>query len=432
MGRIENAIKALQGTPIVNRKDFLPNLPPFGGLQGGTINRYGNKAAQLEANIGAVWQANEIICIAAANIEIKLRKRNSKGGFDDIPEHELLNLIEQPNSFLTGKQMRKLHFTYMNMVGEAYEWKIGVEGKPSAVPDALQVLPAHETDFILGKTWDDSKVRNNNKDYSLFEVIRDVNPDPRNPYRGRGVIAAAAATLDTDTQAKEYNRRFFANSARPSVVVQTQAEMSDKAYDRFKQSFNDSFTGTENAHKPIIVEGATVAPFMLTQKEMDFLASQQFTRKEILAFFFVSGAMLGDTDQANRSNMDASEYNLAKYAIKPRIEQYLELLNNRLVKLVDPSLELYTDPIVPEDLQGKLAEAKASVNAWATIDEVRKQYGLEELPDSQGKVMLVPANLVPITMAGLKVPTTIAPTDDSGKAVEPEKKKTLTYPPPKK
>lgn len=428
MGRIENAVKALQGARVVTRKDYVPALASLNGSSA-TINRYGSKASQLEANVGAVWQANEIICIAASNVEIKLRKRNSKGGWDDVPEHELLNLIEQPNAFLTGKQLRKLHFTYLNMVGEAYELKLDVD-KRTNLPRALHVLPAHTTDFVLGKTWDDSKVKHGNDEYSLFDVIRDLNPDPKNPYRGRGVIAAAASTIDTDQQAKEYNRRFFANSARPSVVVETPNEMADNAYERFKQSFNDAFTGTENAHKPIIVEGATVKPFMLTQKEMDFLASQQFTRKEILAFFFVAGAMLGDLDNANRSNLEATEYNLAKYAVKPRVEQYLELLNNRLVKLVDTSLEFYTDPIVPEDLEAKLKEASAAVNKWATIDEVRKLYGLEELPDGRGKVMYIAANLVPIEMAGT-VPVS-APAADGDKALDGVKKNGLAYPPPKK
>ncbi len=425
MGRIENAVKALRGTPLVNRKEYIQNLPALSGLNSSNlINRYGSKASQLEANVGAVWQANEIICIAAANIEIKLRRRNPKQGFDDVPEHKLLDLIERPNVFLTGKQLRKLHFTYMNMTGEAYELKMDEDR--DKIPAALHVLPAHTTEFELGSTWDDSKVKNGNKSYTVFEVLRDISPDPRNPYKGRGVIAAAASTIDTDTQAKEYNRRFFANSARPSVVVETPGEMADEAYERFKQSFNEAFTGVENAHKPLIVEGATIKPFMLTQKEMDFLASQQFTRKEILAFFFVSGAMLGDTDAANRSNMDASEYNLAKYAVKPRVEQYLELLNTRLVKLVDPSLEFYTDPIVPEDLEGKLKEATAAVNTWATIDEVRKQYGLEELPGGEGNVMYLPANLIPIGMAGNVV---LAPAAaDGGKAALDEKKKPLTYP----
>jgi HK97 family phage portal protein len=429
MGRIQNAVKALGGARLVNRKDFLLPLSDIGGgglTSGATINRYGSKATQLKANIGAVWQANEIICIAAAGVPIKLRRKKSDGTYEEVTEHKLLDVIEKPNAFLTGKQLRKLHFTYMNMVGEAYE--LMYDPDQAKVPRALHVLPAHTTDFELKQTWDNSVVKSGDKTFTLFEVLRDINPDPENPYRGRGVVAAAAATLDTDSQAKEYNRRFFANSARPSVTVETAGEMSDKAYERFKQSFNDSFTGTENAHKPIIVEGATVKPFMLTQKEMDFLASQQFTRKEILAFFFVSGAMLGDTDNANRSNMDASEYNLAKYAVKPRVEQYLELLNTRLVDLVDTSLEFYTDPIVPEDIEAKLKEAEASVHTWATIDEVREKYGLDALPGGKGAVMYVPANLVPIDLAG-SVPVTPAAADGGkGHAHDERGKKKLTYP----
>lgn len=426
MGRIQNAVKALQGERIVNRKEYIQSLPPMSGFAGSSvINRYGNKTSQLRANIGAVWQANEIITIAASNIEIKLRRKKTDGKTEEVLEHKLLDLINRPNTFLTGKQLRKLHFTYMNMVGEAYELKLDEKEK---IPAALHVLPAHTTDFELGKDWDTSIIRHGNKKYTAFEVIRDINPDPENPYRGRGVVAAAASTLDTDSQAKEYNRRFFANSARPSITVETAGELSDEAYERFKQSFNESFTGTENAHKPLIVEGATVKPFMLTQKEMDFLASQQFTRKEILAFFFVAGAMLGDLDNANRSNLEATEYNLAKYAVKPRVEQYLELLNERLVKLVDSSLEFYTDPIVPEDVEAKLKQATESVNKWATIDEVREEYGLDPLPNGQGKVLYVPANLIPIDAAGTVVLTN--PSAD-GKALDGVKKKPLIYPPAK-
>lgn len=428
MGRVENAIKALSGAKIVNQKDFIQSLPPMSGFNSSNlINRYGNKTSQLRANIGAVWQANEIITIAAANIDIKLRRKSTDGTTEDVTEHKLLDLIDRPNAFLTGKQLRKLHFTYMNMVGEAYELKM--DESREKIPAALHVLPAHTTEFELGSTWDSSIVRNGNKKYTIFEVIRDLNPDPENPYRGRGVVAAAAATLDTDSQAKEYNRRFFANSARPSVTVETEGELSDDAYERFKQSFNEAFTGTENAHKPIIVEGATVKPFMLTQKEMDFLASQQFTRKEILAFFFVAGAMLGDLDNANRSNLEATEYNLAKYAVKPRVEQYLELLNERLVKLVDSTLEFYTDPIVPEDVEAKLKQAEASVNKWATIDEVRKEYGLDPLPNKLGEVLYIPANTVPITAAGT-IPLA-SPSADGGKAQDGVKKKPLIYPPAK-
>lgn len=429
MGRIQNAVKALQGQPT-GKKDYIPPLPGSGSFIGGaSINRYGNKAAQLRANIGAVWQANEIITIAAAGIPIKLRRRKADGKYEEITDHPLLDLIERPSDFLTGKQLRKLHFTYMNMIGEAYELMYDAKGNKN-IPRALHVLPAQNTEFELKGSWGDSVIKYNNKPYTVFEVLRDLNPDPENPYRGRGVVAAAAATLDTDSQAKEYNRRFFANSARPSVTVETKGELSDKAFERLKQSFNDSFTGTENAHKPIILEGATLKPFMLTQKEMDFLASQQFTRKEILAFFFVSGAMLGDTDQANRSNMDASEYNLAKYAVKPRVEQYLELLNTRLVDNVDRSLEFYTDPIVPEDVEAKLKAAEASVNNWATIDEVREAYGKDPLPNGQGKVLYIEANRVPIEMAG-QVNLTPPAADGSGKSLPTSAsgaKKKLTYP----
>ena len=87
MSRIQNAVKTLQGQPT-GKKDYIPALPSSSNFIGGAgINRYGSKATQLRANIGAVWQANEIITIAAAGIPIKLRRRKADGKYEEITDH---------------------------------------------------------------------------------------------------------------------------------------------------------------------------------------------------------------------------------------------------------------------------------------------------------------------------------------------------------
>ena len=128
------------------------------------------------------------------------------------------------------------------------------EPKKGQLPDSLHVLPAHLVEFKLGETFSTSTVKFDNKIYPISSVMRDLNPDPRNPYYGQSIITAAATTIDTDEQMKDWNRRFFANNARSGLIFSTKEEMSDEAYKRWKAQFSDAHTGSENAYKNLLVE----------------------------------------------------------------------------------------------------------------------------------------------------------------------------------
>ena len=157
------------------------------------------------------------------------------------------------------------------------------------LPDSLHILPAQSVDVEIKPVLSESVVRFANKTYTFEEVIRDLNPDPTNPYRGRSVVSASASAIDVDEQSKKSNRKLFANSARPSTVVEVPENMENEAYKRFKSQFTSQYSGTDNVGKPIIIEGgATVKQMMFSPRELDYLNSRKFTKDEILAMFRVS------------------------------------------------------------------------------------------------------------------------------------------------
>lgn len=111
------------------------------------------------------------------------------------------------------------------------------------LPAALDIFPAHLAQFVPARTYSDSVVRYNNLIYPSTAFIRDINPDPNNPYQGRSIVAASAAAIDTDNQMKTWNQNLFANNARPSLIFSSNQEMSDEAYNRWKEQFVDNHTG---------------------------------------------------------------------------------------------------------------------------------------------------------------------------------------------
>lgn len=405
-----------------HQKAFIPSLASldsFWGIgMGGRIKDFKRKPEQIEANMGWVFAANDAIAEACASVEIKLYQKKKDGEREEIFEHEILDLLETPNLAHTGEQLKQLHFTYMNLVGESFLLKMMGDKpaiNPLKLPQALHVLPSHNAEFKLGDDYGSSTVVIGDEIYPITAVLRDLKPDPKNPYKGRSIIAAAAATIDTDEQMKQWNRRVFANSARPSAIIEVPDTMEDKAFKRFKQQTDDAATGTDAAFKPMILEGgAKVSPYMMTQQDLDFLNSRKFSKDEILAMFRVSPAMLGMTENINRSNAETAEYVFAKYVVLPRVRQFTKMLNSMLVKPFDKSLELdFVNP-VPDDVEARRSDASAGVDKWWTIDEVRALYGEEPLAGGLGGQLYRPVNEVPLSMIGS--PTAAADNGDTANA----------------
>ena len=404
----------------VNQMQDISNLLVGDVGESITVSEYKTKQAQLMANVGWVYAANQVIADDCASVRLKLMHVMNDGDEEEVFSHEILDLLDDPNNVITAKQLWNLYYSYLNLTGEAYILKLDQNGNAledkSKLPSALFPLPSHLCDFHVGeKSWDESYVLYNGDRYPINAVLRDINPDPENIYNGMSIVRKASLTVDTDIQMKRWNNKLFKNGARPGVVVEVPDQLKDDAYNRLKQQFDEQYRGVGNAFNRVILEGgAKMSPFMMTTQDLDFLESKRFTRDEILAMFKVSGSNLGITEDVNRANAEAQEYSYAKRCIKPRLEQFVDFMNKRLLRPIyggEYKLD-FEDPI-PENTEMRLREAEAGVNKWLTINEVREMYGREALQNGNGDQLYVPISNVPIEdLEYLNDDTTNQPTNE--------------------
>lgn len=404
----------------VNQMQDISNLLVGDVGESITVSEYKTKQAQLMANVGWVYAANQVIADDCASVRLKLMHVMNDGDEEEVFSHEILDLIDDPNNVITAKQLWNLYYSYLNLTGEAYILKLDQNGNAledkSKLPSALFPLPSHLCEFHVGeKSWDESYVLFNGDRYPINAVLRDINPDPENIYNGMSIVRKASLTVDTDIQMKRWNNKLFKNGARPGVVVEVPDQLKDDAYNRLKQQFDEQYRGVGNAFNRVILEGgAKMSPFMMTTQDLDFLESKRFTRDEILAMFKVSGSNLGITEDVNRANAEAQEYSYAKRCIKPRLEQFVDFINKRLLRPIyggEYKLD-FEDPI-PENTEMRLREAEAGVNKWLTINEVREMYGREALQNGNGDQLYVPISNVPIEdLEYLNDDTTSQPTNE--------------------
>jgi phage portal protein BeeE len=57
--------------------------------------------------------------------------------------------------------------------------------------------------------------------WDAADVVHFPVSDPNNPVRGMSVVRASARAIETDTNAADWNRNFFANLARPDLALET-------------------------------------------------------------------------------------------------------------------------------------------------------------------------------------------------------------------
>ena len=415
---------AFQDVPHIDLDKYLTGDFTSGSSR---MNNYSSKRSQLRANIGWVFAANSAISEECASVELKLYRKRKNGDREEVFDHEILDLLKKPNGWLRGSQFWSLYYQYMNLTGEAYILKMRngeiMDAASDQLPHALHVVPSHLANLKLGDSREDSVVNFLGHDIPLDCFIRDINPDPDNPYQGRSIIKASAMALDTDYRMREWNRGLFANAARPSAVLEVPDVMTDEVYQRLSKQMDEAHAGSDNAFKQIILEGgAKLVPYSLNQQDLDFLESRKFSKDEIFAMFRTSPSIVGMTEDVNRANAEAQDYTMAKRVVLPRVRGLKELLNVELVEKYDPALEIdFVNPI-PEDKTQELAEDTQGVNKWLTIDEVREKRGLPPLENGAGAVLYRPLNEVPIDMlTDIVKPETETETTETPEAEEGEK-----------
>ncbi len=329
------------------------------------------------------------------------------GELVDLEEHPLLDLLNDPNPILEGLEARKLTQLYLDIAGETF-W----------VLDRNRLdMPVHA--WPLPPSW----VRATpGADEPFFEVAlpgwqgaipeRDVvwfkDPDPTNPYSGRGsgLARALADELETDEYAAKHTKSFFFNSARPDLLI-TADEATEAEVKRIQDRWLGQSQGFWRSFKPFFTNRKLdVKEIGQSFADMQLLGLRKQERDTIIEVFGVPPEILGIIESSNRATIAAADFLFSRWVVVPRLEKIRSVLQERLVPEFDERLVVdYVSP-VQEDREHLLAVAKAA--PWSlSVDEWRELGEREPLPDDGGEIFMVPFNLIPsesISGAGAEGP----------------------------
>lgn len=196
---------------------------------------------------------------------------------------------------------------------------------------------------------------------------------------GQGVVAYGRDVLGIQIAADEMASGIFHNSGIPSGVLESPNKLSDEAYKRLKESWDEQQGGKKTGSTALLEEGLKYNPIEVRPDTLQFIESRQFGILEIARFLGVPPTKLFDVTAATYSNVEQSNLEVAtdtldSWATNLEIEADVKLLNNRYGgKFTD--IDLYS--IFRGDMKTRSDYFKAMMSVGAmTPNQVRAREGM--------------------------------------------------------
>lgn len=327
----------------------------------------------------------------------------SAANVEEVTEHPLLDLFQNPNPFMGLIDLWELTTLYQEILGQAY-WYLDRSGF-MGTPEAIWVLPAQN---VTPRRADDSpgivdyyQYRNGQKtqNISVDEIIHFRYPNPRNPYlEGLSPLRAAYEQQSIVSDYTAYKKAKFENSAIPDALISPNEVIGEEERDRLETQWNQRFR--RGGSGKVVVADSALSIQLLSHSVGDVAAMAEMgaTKEDIANAFHVPIAFW--TSNTNMANLYASRFLHATMAINPRLKRRDETINSQLIPIFDPSGRLFVEspdatPVDPSVVVSQIEQdLKYGVRS---INEVRSDNGLPPVP--WGEAPWVPGAWAPMDQA---------------------------------
>jgi HK97 family phage portal protein len=196
-----------------------------------------------------------------------------------------------------------------------------------------------------------------------------------NGWLGISPIAYARESIGLALATEKFGGQLFKNGAKMGGVLEHPGKLSDEAYKRVKESFDQATSG-ENAHKSALLEeGMKWSSVTMNANDSQFLETRKFQRGEIASIFRVPPHLIMDLERATFSNIEHMSLEFVQYSLMPWLTR-IEKAIRRDVFTADEKKNYTLKFDVAALLRGDSASrsayyASGITNGWMTRNEAR-------------------------------------------------------------
>jgi len=208
-------------------------------------------------------------------------------------------------------------------------------------------------------------------------------PNPIQEYAPLSPVAALRMTIDMNVDAIRFNRRFFRNDATPGrVYLKTEMDLTSAQAEELRARWERAFKDPNRAHSIAVLDkSADLKTLAVSQRDMEFVEAQRFTKEEICGAYGVPPVLLGDLRFSTFSNFQLAKTSFWDETMVPELQLLESEMNESLMPQLAPGLVVRFDlsevSALREDANAKAERHRKLVQAGIlTINEVRAKEGL--------------------------------------------------------
>lgn len=373
----------------------------------------------------AVYACVRILSEAVASLPLHVYRYKGNGK-EKVYKHHLYPLLhDEPNTEMTSFVFRETLMSHLLLWGNAYAQVIrDGAGRVVALYPLLPNKMAVERDkngelyYIYTRFTDENP---NFKDHGTVTLRRqDVLHIPGLGFdglMGYSPIAMAKNSVGMTIATEEYGASFFANGANPGGVLEHPGVLKDPK--KVRDSWNDVYRGTANAHKvAVLEEGMKYQQIGIPPEEAQFLETRKFQINEIARLYRVPPHMVGDLEKSSFSNIEQQSLEFVKYTLDPWVIRWEQAMQRSLLlpnEKKEYFIKLNVDGLLRGDYQSRMnGYSVGRQNGWLSANDIRELEDMNLIPDEEGgNLYLINGNMTKLKDAGIFAATEPSKEDNS-------------------
>jgi HK97 family phage portal protein len=350
----------------------------------------------------ALFSCVQVISQDVAKTPIKFRRMDADGNFEDVRDHPIWELLHE----LSNPEMTAYDFKYamqfnLNKYSVAYAQIIR---NSRNLPVALWVLDPSKMQVDRDAL--------NRKRY-IYEADSGrftwtFNPDtpPILELRHQSPIQSCKDAIGFAMALDIYGAKFFANGARLSGLLSTDAVLTDKQKQDLREQWEKTHGGTKNAFKVAAVDnGMKFTPFASQNTDAQLNEIQKYVRTIIAGLFRVPPHKIGDLERATFANIEHQAIEYVWGTLDPFYVAWEQAIKRDLLttrQYPNYAITFDREVMIRGDLKSRMdAMAVARQNGIYSANDILRRLGENTISEADGgNAYLVNGNMIPANTAG--------------------------------
>lgn len=349
----------------------------------------------------AVYASVRIIAETIASLPLNVYAEEN-GEKNKAKNNYLYKLLHnKPNDIMTSFVWRETLVAHLLLWGNHYsKLELGNDG---SIKSIWPLLPGKmQVKLRNGRLYYIYNAREKGQQIFDQQEILHIPGLGFNGYVGKSVIKMAREAIGLGLSAEQFGAKFFSQGAQPGGIVEYPSQLSEKAYNRYKNDMREKYQGMGNAHKLMVLEeGMKYHQTGIPPDDAQFLETRKFQIEEIARIFRVPPHMLADLDRATFSNIEQQSIDFVVNTIRPWLVRIEQSLNDKLISDRNNKnyIKFVVEGLLRGDSESRAAYYKQMFEIGAmTINEIREKEDMNPLEN--GDKSFVPLNYMPLDDLG--------------------------------